>query len=251
MIELIKSIELRDKEFEKSLTRFFFLRAHLYRNIKEKCVKFFFRVHQRLLDVYKNRIDRQQIQIRSNILTFSEVSEYVGAYVVFHQVKYDFYAGVHEFQSLIYLLILKMHSGGSRQVQYLDIPFVFAAVSSPRYTVSGIEIKNCSEIQIIGLSTDSTENEVWIDFQGPSPQWTSRVQCTSTLQHRTSKFVVPAPGTSGAGGIFSGSPITVAYSKRADLKLPASLTVNFTTTANADLSHTGVLFMRFITHTAQ
>lgn len=136
--------------------------------------------------------------------------------------------------------------------QAVDLFVPFKATSDARYQTSGLEIVNIVEVQLLGITSDNTaDNEVWIEFDGPRPGWLSRTLTESDTQHLTGKFALPLPGSSNQSGVFLPVPLKVAYNKRGSLQLPMSLSIRFYDKDGALLSHSGILFMRFITNTPQ
>lgn len=134
----------------------------------------------------------------------------------------------------------------------VDLQVPFKATSDARYQTTGLEIRNINEVQLVGITSDNTaNNEVWIEFVGPRPQWVSRTLTESDTQHLTGKFCLPLPGSSGSPVTYPGSPLKVAYNNRGTLFLPMSLNIRFYDADGAALSHTGVLFMRFLTDSPQ
>ena len=133
----------------------------------------------------------------------------------------------------------------------VDLLLPFDNTANVRYQTTGLEIVNTVEVQLLGILSDSSENEAWIEFVGPSPQWRSRTLTEAANQHLTGKFCLPLPGASNLSGVFLPCPLRVAYEPRGGLRLPMSLSVNYYDRLGSPLTHSGVLYMRFYTNTPQ
>jgi hypothetical protein len=137
-------------------------------------------------------------------------------------------------------------------MQTIDLPIRFNATASARYSTSGIQITDIQEIQLLGCTSDSTAQEIWIEFKaGKRMDLRSRVVTESADQHLTGKWPLPGPSTSNLSGVFLPVPLRLAYSRLGQLEFPPSLTINFSTSAGAALSHSGVLYLRCITRRPQ
>lgn len=131
-----------------------------------------------------------------------------------------------------------------------DIPFFIDAASSVTYDASGLEVVNIEEARVLGMSSNTTANEVWFRFNWKDLQ-ENICQLPTARQDMTGYFPILGPGGFGLKGTYMHDGLVLRTWKKGDGRMPVHLTLDFRSSAGAALSHTGVLYMRFIVRTAQ
>lgn len=131
-----------------------------------------------------------------------------------------------------------------------DVPFFFQNASRVTYDASGIELVNIEEARVVGLSTSSNFTEVWFRTDWKDLQ-ENITQLPTARQDMTGYFPVASQAGFRNNWMGAAEGMSLRTWKKADGRLPMHITIDFRQNNGAALSHTGVLWLRFICRTAQ